>query len=57
MANFNKNKNHKHCTLPDTDFPIIPFIHMVYAGISCERNTTHLDLEYENGKKRKVSIY
>ena len=55
MKNSKINKNNVH--IPDTDFPIIPFIHMVYAGISCERNTTHLDLEYENGKKRKVSIY
>lgn len=38
-------------------FPIIPFVHMTYALISAERNTIHMDIGYENGKKRKVSIY
>lgn len=49
--------NNKHYDISNTDFPIIPFLHMVYAGVSCERTAVHLDLEYENGKKRKVSIY
>lgn len=39
-----KNKNN------DT-FPIIPFIHMVYAQVSCNHHTIDIDIHYENHKK------
>ena len=51
----NKNKNKRK--IVDDTFPIIPFVHMVYAHISSEGNAIKMNLEYENGKKRKFSIY
>lgn len=59
MSKHDKNckNNIKNVDIMDSLFPIIPFVHMVYAHISCEDKTIHMNLEYENGKKRKVSIY
>ena len=49
-----KNNNKKH----DFDtFPIIPFVHMTYALISSRGNAIEMNIGYENGKKRKFSIY
>ena len=50
-----KNKNKKK--IIDDTFPIIPFVHMTYALISSRGNAIHMNIGYENGKKRKVSIY
>lgn len=49
-------KNNKKKNDFDT-FPIIPFVHMTYALISSRGNAIHMDIGYENGKKRKVSIF
>lgn len=52
MKNDNKNKRNNFDT-----FPIIPFVHMAYALISSRDNSIEMDIGYDNGKKRKVSIY
>lgn len=50
-----QNNNNKRSDF-DT-FPIIPFVHMTYALISSRGNSIEMNIGYENGKKRKVSIY
>lgn len=53
MKKINNNNNRSDF---DT-FPIIPFVHMTYALISSRDNAIEMHIGYENGKKRKVSIY
>ena len=51
------NKNNKKRRNDFDTFPIIPFVHMTYALISSRGNAIEMNIGYENGKKRKVSIY
>lgn len=59
MSKHNKNRdnNIRNTSIGDSTFPIIPFLHMTYAHISSSGGAIHMDIGYENGKKRKVSIY
>ena len=52
-----KNDNNKKKSGYIDTFPIIPFVHMLYAHISSEGNAIHMHIGYENGKKSKFSIY